>query len=394
MNLIGKNLIELRNDLQIAKNLLIQEEELLENQKKLLNIGEVNHYPAFVISVDRLKANVRKIEAEINKKTGSRFDERKGYVPMPSNQNNYSKVASGVSEFKRMLKTEIDQSTVHHLMRLAIDNGKNSISENGKLSPKVGAAIFKDGKILGFSFRGQFGNGDHAEYTLFERVLKDEDISGATLFTTLEPCTSRGKHTPCSDWIIKKGIKHVYIGLLDPNPKIYNNGCKKLKAAGIEIDYFPRNLREEIAVDNAKFIEQYYANPSLKGRACFNYTNNDGKYIIGNNEFIFETLWSKASDESIHVYNDSASIKTISIADGNNEIREIKDGSIYDGSSRVRTPKINEIVVMENNNGFFVAIKIIDISDKSKPNNDRDELVFEYEILEDRTSNFTTNRDV
>ncbi len=137
-------------------------------------------------------------------------------------------------------------------MRLAIDNGKLSVSEEGKLSPKVGASIIKDGKLLGFSYRGQKGDGDHAEYTLFEKILDGLDVSGATLFTTLEPCTHRNKNKPCSDWIIEKGIKHVVIGYLDPNPKIYNNGCKKLRAAGIELSYFPKELREEIMKDNEK----------------------------------------------------------------------------------------------------------------------------------------------
>ena len=97
----------------------------------------------------------------------------------------------------------------------------------------------------------------------------------------------------------------------------------------------------------------------------------------------------KASDTCIHVYNDPATIKTISIADGNKLINEIKDGTIYDSTSRTRTVNTNEIVILENNNGFFAAIKILDIKDKSRPNNDRDELYFEYKILDDKTADFT-----
>ncbi len=48
----------------------------------------------------------------------------------------------------------MEKEIIDKLMRVAIDSGKNSVSEEGKLSPKVGAAIFKDGQILGSSFRG------------------------------------------------------------------------------------------------------------------------------------------------------------------------------------------------------------------------------------------------
>lgn len=282
----------------------------------------------------------------------------------------------------------MEQELVDKLMRSAIDNGKKSVSEIGKLSPKVGAAIVKDGEILGSSFRGQLGEGDHAEYTLFEKILKGQDVSGATLFTTLEPCTHRNNHKPCADWIIEKGIKHVYVGLLDPNPKIYNNGCKKLKDAGIEVSYFPRELRTEIIEDNSDFINQFNANPELEGTVTFDYSNNDGLYIIGNNETIFETQWTKASNTSIHAYRDPETIKAIAIADGNNGINEIKDGSIYNFSSRTRTPCIGQILIVENINGFFAAIKIIDIKDDSR-GDIRDELTFEYRILNDKSANFT-----
>ncbi|MEO5912256.1 MAG: deaminase [Pelobium sp.] len=279
------------------------------------------------------------------------------------------------------------QETNLEIMKLAIENGKQSISEEGKLSPKVGAAIIKDGKLLGIAFRGQKGEGDHAEYTLFEKVLQGQDVSGATIFTTLEPCTHRNNHKPCSDWIIEKGIKHVVIGYLDPNPKIYNNGCKKLKAAGIEISYFPKELREEIMNDNAKFIEQYNANPNLSGSATFDYTNNNGLYIIGNNEMIFETMWTSAGQGSIHAYNDPGTIKAIAIADGCKEINEIKDGSIYNSSSRARTIHEGEILIVENINGFVAAIKIVGV--KIKGGTDSiNELNFEFCILDNKTSNF------
>jgi hypothetical protein len=104
---------------------------------------------------------------------------------------------------------------------------------------------------------------------------------------------------------------------------------------------------------------------------------------------MFETMWTRASDTSIHVYNDPETIKTIAIADGEHEINEIKDGGIYDKNSRARTVNRGEIVIIENNNGYFAAIKILDIKDKDRANNNRDELTFRYLILDDKSSNFT-----
>lgn len=126
----------------------------------------------------------------------------------------------------------------------------------------------------------------------------------------------------------------------------------------------------------------------MTGIASFNYTNNNGSFFIGNNDLLFETKWTKASDKTIYIYNDPASIKSVAIADGFTEINKVKDGSIYDASSRTRLANINEVVIIENNNGYFAAIKILDIKDKFRPNNDRDELRFEFIILPDKSANF------
>lgn len=284
----------------------------------------------------------------------------------------------------------MEQKLIEEAMRMAIDNGKKSVPEAGKLSPKVGATIIMDGEIIGHSFRGQFGEGDHAEYTLFQKVLNGQDVSNATLFTTLEPCTARKSHKSCTDWIIEKNIKHVYVGMLDPNPDIYNKGCKILEAKGIIVDSFPKYLREEIINDNHDFIEQFKANHNLSGKAFFDYTNNNGYYIIGDNELKFETMWSSCGADSIYSYNDPTSIKSISIADGKKEINEIKDAGIYDSTSRARKIDIGEILIVENANGYYAAIKICDILNKDR-GAENNKLTFEFKILPDKSSNFSTS---
>lgn len=131
-------------------------------------------------------------------------------------------------------------------MRAAVDIAKRSLPEDAALHPKVGAVLVRNGKILGSAYRGEQAPGDHAEYTLLGRKLAGLDVSGATLFTTLEPCTERKTHKPCSEWIIESGIAAAFIGILDPNPKIYAQGWTWLRDNGIALDFFEPSLRVEI----------------------------------------------------------------------------------------------------------------------------------------------------
>jgi len=78
-------------------------------------------------------------------------------------------------------------------MERAIALARQCESESGRVSPKVGAVVARDGVVIGKAFRGEFTPGDHAEFTLLERKLGDCALAGATLFTKHEPCTSRNK---------------------------------------------------------------------------------------------------------------------------------------------------------------------------------------------------------
>ncbi len=104
----------------------------------------------------------------------------------------------------------------------------------GKVSPNplVGSIIVKNGKIIGEGYHKCFGK-EHAEIVALRKA--DKNSHGATLYVNLEPCCHYGKTPPCTDAIIKAGIKRVVIGMADPNPLVNQQGIKILRENGIEV---------------------------------------------------------------------------------------------------------------------------------------------------------------
>jgi pyrimidine deaminase RibD-like protein len=140
--------------------------------------------------------------------------------------------------------------------RLAVDEARKSILEDaGK--PMVGAVVAKDGNLLAMAHRGEIPN-NHAEYIALEVKLSDAVLAGASVYTTLEPCSTRNHpKIPCAERLVQRKVGRVFIGMLDPNPDIQGHGVRLLRDANIAVQFFPEELMKEIEELNRNFTRKF-----------------------------------------------------------------------------------------------------------------------------------------
>ncbi len=126
------------------------------------------------------------------------------------------------------------------------EKGRFHVSPN----PMVGACVVSKGKLVGAGHHEKFG-GPHAEPNALAQAGKR--ARGATLYVTLEPCSTWQKTPPCAPLIVEKGIRQVVIGCLDPNPLNRGKGVRFLREQGIRV--IVEVLEAEVRRQNEGFFK-------------------------------------------------------------------------------------------------------------------------------------------
>lgn len=98
-------------------------------------------------------------------------------------------------------------------------------------NPSVGCVIVKDGVIVGEGWHRKAGT-PHAEVHALN--MAGDAARGADVYVTLEPCCHTGATPPCTKALIQSGVRRVFAGMRDPNPRVSGGGLAALENAGIE----------------------------------------------------------------------------------------------------------------------------------------------------------------
>ncbi len=121
-------------------------------------------------------------------------------------------------------------------MNLALEEARKGIGRTAP-NPPVGSVIVKDGEVLGCGWHRAAGQ-PHAEREALADAYQHhgaEAVRGATVYITLEPCSTHGRTPPCTQGLIDAGISRVVYACVDRNPSHAGRADALLKAAGIEV---------------------------------------------------------------------------------------------------------------------------------------------------------------
>lgn len=108
--------------------------------------------------------------------------------------------------------------------------------QEARPNPMVGAVIVARGRIIGEGYHVRCGEA-HAEVNAFASVAPTDEhlLPEATIYVSLEPCAHQGRTPPCADLIVRKGVRRVVVGCVDPFAKVQGRGINILRESGIDV---------------------------------------------------------------------------------------------------------------------------------------------------------------
>src|SRR5436190_5124828 len=125
--------------------------------------------------------------------------------------------------------TNADHDWMRRALELA-ERGRGFVEPN----PLVGAVVVRSGSLVGTGWHQRYGQA-HAEVNAL--AAAGDAAAGATLYVTLEPCCHHGKTPPCTDAVLRAGIRRVVAAMTDPFPQVAGRGAEVLRAAGAEVEF-------------------------------------------------------------------------------------------------------------------------------------------------------------
>ncbi|MFY0530564.1 bifunctional diaminohydroxyphosphoribosylaminopyrimidine deaminase/5-amino-6-(5-phosphoribosylamino)uracil reductase RibD [Archangium gephyra] len=144
---------------------------------------------------------------------------------------------------------DFDRAVAEFFMRLALEEAAKGLGRTSP-NPVVGAVLVKGGRIIARGYHRRAGTA-HAEVVALEAA--GAKARGADLYTTLEPCDHYGRTPPCSQAVLDAGVRRVFVGSSDPNPKVNGKGVARLRRAGVEV--VTGVLKEEADTLNRPFFK-------------------------------------------------------------------------------------------------------------------------------------------
>jgi diaminohydroxyphosphoribosylaminopyrimidine deaminase/5-amino-6-(5-phosphoribosylamino)uracil reductase len=133
-----------------------------------------------------------------------------------------------------MAQSERPSDLDARLMASALQLAERARGRTGD-NPHVGSVVAHGDRVIGEGWTSAPG-GHHAEINaLLAAESSGYSPLGATLYTTVEPCSFIGRTPACAPTIVAKGIARVVIGIRDPHPRVNGRGIEQLRAGGVEV---------------------------------------------------------------------------------------------------------------------------------------------------------------
>jgi diaminohydroxyphosphoribosylaminopyrimidine deaminase/5-amino-6-(5-phosphoribosylamino)uracil reductase len=150
------------------------------------------------------------------------------------------------------MTTERDEE----FMRAALNEAKKALGQTSP-NPAVGAVLVVDNRIVAKGHHRGAGR-DHAEVECLRNFAAPVPAR-ATLYVTLEPCSTEGRTAPCTDAILQAGVRNVVVGAIDMNPRHSGKGIVQLRNAGVSV-------REGVLADECAQINEAFNKWIVTGR--------------------------------------------------------------------------------------------------------------------------------